>query len=331
MATRPSVLFLIRDKLGDSLIAANVALLFARHYPHWSVSVMIREAYAHALANEPDLRVIPYRSGVGASLRAWWWRVTGRRFDVLGVMRGFGRRTMSLVCRIPARRVIAHDRGLAAVATDIVATEPGDSGEEPHHGPAWRVARAIEATLPEPAMLSFPGLTSRWRATTKRYIAFCPISDERRRNIPAEALEALYVRLQRLHPDREVLVLVREADDLKALERAPAIPVRAFHTMPALIEVLLQSGHFYGTDTGLLHLAMAMGMPCTAFFGPTQPHRVLPAMQPDVVALRTPALGERHCDVKACTNAVCITRAVMTFIGDVAPTETPPRPECPLR
>lgn len=331
MVERPSILFLIRDKLGDSLIAANVALLFARRHPEWAVSVMIRDAYAYPLTHEAELNLIPFRSGLGAQLTVWWWRLSGRRFDALGVMRGFGKRTQSLIRGIPARRVIVHDERLSSVATEIVSVETSSAGNDPHYGPAWRVARALDGNLPAPDRLDFPALARQWNAADKRLVAICPLSDERRRNISAAAIEALCDALRLRHPDREVVVLVRDAGDFTALSRFPNVPVREFRDMPGLIDLFLQCSHYYGTDTGLLHMAAAMGMPCTVFFGPTQPYRVLLPGQPDVTVIREPILGDRHCDIKSCVQPVCIENAVATLTGeDTGKAMLNPPPGCPL-
>jgi ADP-heptose:LPS heptosyltransferase len=328
---RPSVLFLIRDKLGDSLIAANVALLFARRHPEWEVSVMIRDAYAHPLAHEAELNVIPFRTGLGAQLTVWWWRLSGRRYDVLGVLRGFGKRTLSLVRGIPAQRVIVHDERLAAVATEVVSVADASADSDPHYGPAWRVARALDSNLPAPDRLEFPALARRWNEADKRLVAICPLSDEPRRNMSAAAIEALYDALRLRHSDREVVVLTRDAGDLKALARFPSTPIKEFRDIPGLIELFLQCSHYYGTDTGLLHMAAAMGMPCTVFFGPTQPHRVLLPGQPDVAVVRESILGDRHCDIKSCTRPVCIEKAVATLTGtDPDKAMAAPPPGCPL-
>lgn len=332
MAARKQVLFLIRDKLGDSLIAANVALLFARHHPEWRVSVMIRDAYAPMLANESALSVVHYRSGISARLLAAWWRLTGRRYDTLGVMRGFGSRTMALMRAIPARHIVVHDARLASLAHEVARLDPAAMADDPHYGPALRVARTLDADLPAPERLELPGLAARWAAATKRHVVICPLSDEERRNIPAAPMQALYADLQRRHPDQEVLVLVRGEEELRATTRWPGMKIATFRDIPGMISVLLQTSHLYGTDTGMLHLAAAMGMPCRAFFGPTQPHRVLAPGQSNVTYFRDPTLGDRHCDVKSCVSAVCIARAIALSIdgGDHGLPLAPELPDCPL-
>jgi len=330
VAVRKTVLFLIRDKLGDSLIAANVALQFARRRPDWDVAVMIRRAYAFPLAHEPEIEIVPYRSGVQIRLLTWWWWLRRRKFDVLGVMRGFGGRALALIRSIPARRVVVHDGRLATLATEVVGSCE-NPGEDPHYGPAWRVARALDRDLPEPTDLRFPGLIKRWEKAPKRFVAVCPLSDELRRNMPALAIEALCDTLQLRYPDRQVLVLVRQHADLRAYPQPPQVAITEFRTLPRLIELLGQCSHFFGTDTGLLHLAMAMGLPSTVFFGPTQPHRVLPVNQAKIVALRSSALGDRHCDIKSCTSALCIAQAVAIYAAGKETLCEPSTPGCPLK
>jgi heptosyltransferase III len=41
--------------------------------------------------------------------------------------------------------------------------------------------------------------------------------------------------------------------------------------LPALARVLAKSAHHFGHDTGISHLAAAVGVPSTVLFGPTDP------------------------------------------------------------
>lgn len=330
MSKQKSVLFLIRDKMGDSLIAANVALLFAKTNPEWRVSILMREAYSHAIANEERVEVKYYRNGLHAGILAWWWRISRRHFDVLAVLRGYGKRTYSLAKGIPARRKVVHEPFLAELATDCVEMPPSEI-ETPHYEPALRVAQALAPGLVAPARIHFDALASKWKAAPKKFVLICPLSDELRRNIPTLAIDALYERLRESCPDLEVRVLARNEKEILALKQIPRTPVIFFRDIPDLIEILLNTAHYYGTDTGLLHLAAGMGLPCTVFFGPTQPHRVMPLEQPNFVALRAQALGSQHCDLKACTSASCIASVVGDHVGRDLLRELPPAlQECPL-
>lgn len=313
---RQSVLLLIRDKLGDSLIAANVALALAKARPDWAISLLIRSDYAYPLRGEDGVEVIPFKNGIDAMRLVVWWRLSGRKFDKFVVLRGFGTRTRYLIKSIPAKEVIVHDQRLADLADYLAAPASSDNlAEEPHYGPSLRAARALVADLPRPEKIEFAALAHAWRSGKKRFVAICPLSDEPRRNIPTDAIEHLVECLGRKYPGLDVVVLVRRRSDLRVLGRLPDVPFRFFQTLPDLCRILADCISYYGTDTGLLHLAMAMNMPCTVFFGPTQPIRVLPKLQPDTLAIRTAILADKHCNIKSCKNAVCIARAVEEYVA----------------
>ena len=89
---------------------------------------------------------------------------------------------------------------------------------------------------------------------------------------------------------------------------------------------------WYGTDTGLYHLATAIGIPATVFFGPTQPHKIIMPEQTNVRAFRLTALGQLHCEDKSCRRPLCLHAAIATWGNTSCATrldETPPT--CPLR
>jgi ADP-heptose:LPS heptosyltransferase len=223
--------------------------------------------------------------------------------------------------------VVVENEALRAAATRVVAPMPPDF---PLYGPSASVAREISPDFAEPRTMSFPRLAQRWRETPKKYVVLFPMSDEPRKNMPADEVEALYRLLKERHADKEVLVLVRNRREVAMFSRTPQVPLTTFHDVPTLGRFFLQSAAYYGVDTGPMHLALGMGMPCTVFFGPTQPHRVIPVEQADVVALREAVLGRRHCDVTSCTRPVCISRTVARFVGREAKEEEL-LAACPLR
>ena len=73
--------------------------------------------------------------------------------------------------------------------------------------------------------------------------------------------------------------------------------------------------HLYSTDTGLYHLAVAMGVPTTTYYGPTQPWKNAFAAQPDLARVRLAALGGDHCEEKQCRRPVCLANAVALHAG----------------
>jgi hypothetical protein len=153
-------------------------------------------------------------------------------------------------------------------------------------------------------------------------------------------VHALIAALARWHPGCEIRVLVNPADRdaqplLEAGKNAGLLAgahFERFATLSALLDALGRLEHLYATDTGLYHLATAIGIPTTTYFGPTQPWKNAFPAQPDLARVRLAALGGDHCEEKQCREPVCLADAVALHAGTHAGTRvdgTPPR--CLLR
>jgi ADP-heptose:LPS heptosyltransferase len=108
--------------------------------------------------------------------------------------------------------------------------------------------------------------------------------------------------------------------------------LRTFRDLAALVEEYMQLAAWFGTDTGLYHLAAAIGLPATVFFGPTQPHKIVMPGQRNARVFRLAALGDTHCEVKSCVRPLCLHANVALWSHASPMTrldETPP--DCPLR
>lgn len=69
-------------------------------------------------------------------------------------------------------------------------------------------------------------------------------------------------------PDERAL-----ADDIRRLTRLPFKDAAGRGSLRSLLGLLEHAGAFVGSDTGPLHLAAAMGVPCVGLYGPQNPHR----------------------------------------------------------
>jgi hypothetical protein len=153
-------------------------------------------------------------------------------------------------------------------------------------------------------------------------------------------LRALIAALAGWHPGCEIRVLInpvdRDAQPLLEAEKKAGLPAGArferFSNLPTLIEALCRLAHLYSTDTGLYHLAAAIGVPTTTYYGPTQPWKNGFPGQPGLARVRLAALGGDHCEEKQCRQPVCLAQAVALHAGAQAALRvdgTPPR--CLLR
>jgi ADP-heptose:LPS heptosyltransferase len=94
---------------------------------------------------------------------------------------------------------------------------------------------------------------------------------------------------------------------------------RDFPTLEDLFAELARLDHLHATDTGLYHLAAAMGVPLTTYFGPTQPQRNGFPAQPALTRVRIAALGGEHCEEKGCLRPVCLEIPVSLHNGAQPP------------
>jgi len=102
------------------------------------------------------------------------------------------------------------------------------------------------------------------------FLAVHPGSGSATKNWPLENWVSLLEALRKA--GRPVLLVGGEADG-PAIERLrPLATWTAFHRpLPELAALLSRAGRFLGHDSGVTHLAAAVGAPVTALFGPTDP------------------------------------------------------------
>jgi heptosyltransferase-2 len=107
-------------------------------------------------------------------------------------------------------------------------------------------------------------------------LALHPGSGSPRKNWSADKWATIGEEFWRLFPDGEIVLVAGEADGeaLRVLERAwegRRVRWALGLELPALAAVLAECGRFAGHDTGIAHLAAAVGARCFLLFGPTDP------------------------------------------------------------
>ena len=122
-------------------------------------------------------------------------------------------------------------------------------------------------------------------------IAIHPGSGSARKNWPVESWAQLGTRLLAADPARRIVLIGGEADrpTLQTLRAAwgDGALVAQDLALPHLAAVLEKCAVFLGHDSGISHLAAAVGTPCLLLFGPTDPAVWAPA-NPHVSVLRAP-------------------------------------------
>lgn len=324
------ILFLIRGKLGDSLVAFATLNLFLARNPDVEAVLAIRKDYVPLVAGDARARVIPFGSRIELMARLLVERLRGRRFDVLAVLWGFGGIVDSVARLAGAPRRIYLDGRQPRHFPEW----PQPAFDERILDPGWRVLRLLDPELPRPERLDLPALAA--RRAPENTVLIAPVADEFRRSLDAASCAAFVRHVSSRHPGAEIRVMVNPRDTAAAVIEQMALPAGAcllrFGTLAEVVAAFGRAYAWYGVDTGLFHLATAMGLPVTVLFGSSRPLKTLLPRQPDATWLRLAALAADDCFVAACTQPHCLHRLVGILAAE-PPTSTldATLDACPLR
>lgn len=324
------VLFVIRGKLGDTLVAFATVRQYVDAYPGDRVTLLTRAGYADLLGDEKGVRVLGFSSRLGMMALLLKLRLEPA-FDALLVVWAFGGPVKWIGRMVRAERKVYLDSRFSKIYPEFADLSPDRLQSEP----MWRVARIFEPGLPQPVRLRVPSLAAR-RKPDPFVIGIAPLADEPRRSLSPSMLALLVAEISSRHPGLPVRVFVNESDRGCGGLVAAGLPAGAeffhFPQLEDLVRGFADLAHLYCTDTGLYHLAAAMGIPATVFYGPTQPWKNMMPGQSTSKGVRLKALGRDHCEEKSCEAPACIEDAIRGF-GRNAPLgslELTPA-NCPLR
>jgi ADP-heptose:LPS heptosyltransferase len=328
------IAFVIRAKMGDTLIAFASVRHYADLYPEDDITLLVRKDYGELLRSEAGIRIVTFGSRIEMMSKLLWMRMKGESFDVLAILWGYGNPIRRIGKLVKARRKISMDGSFP----EIFPESPPALGYERLVEQSWLVVRVFrpEFSRPEKLCLSIGAGKGKARNSSSGMIAIVPLSAEARKNLDPKALEMLMRQIGKIHPDRKVWIFVNPSDTGSEAILRLALPAYAefkyFQSLRELSRAFEQVCNWYGVDTGLCHLAIGMGIPSTIFFGPTQPEKVLMSAQPKVQWVRAQVLGNLHCEEKSCSTPLCLHRAVAGFSGGEPSTTLLDVPAaCPLR
>jgi ADP-heptose:LPS heptosyltransferase len=320
-------LFVIRGKLGDTLIAYALLSDYAARHRHDEMTLLVRKNYLPLLAHERGIRLVTFGSRAEMIAKLLALRTMRPIFDALAVLWGFGRPMVWIARLVRARRKIYLNSTLAEHFPEF----PTPAEDEYQIDPAWRVLRCLDPELPRMQALHMPGLAA-LRQAPGRAVGLVPFASEPRRDFDPASVAVLAREIALRHPGDPVWIIVNPADARRLGAPPPGAELVTFSTLGELIGRYAQLKAWYGTDTGPYHLAVAMGIPATTFFGPTQPLKNSFPRQPALARVRLAVLGNNHCEEKRCERPLCLHQAVANFSRATCATlmdETPSG--CPLR
>ncbi len=160
---------------------------------------------------------------------------------------------------------------------------------------ARQLARPLERLalyLEDPAAMIVP---REERKIDSSLIAIHPGSGSEAKNWPLDRFVELAVTLLGVERRTCLLIVGGEADEECVARLADCLPPERIvlamkRPLPELASALQNCALFIGHDSGVSHLAAAVGAPCLLLFGPTDPAVWAPA-NPQVRVLRSPNLA----------------------------------------
>jgi heptosyltransferase-2 len=202
----------------------------------------------------------------------------------------FGSFDLVVIYLFDSDRIFATNLARAGVRR-LITGSPKISDAE--HA-AQQLARPLEqiglylndpvATLPLPSR----------RPIAANEIAIHPGSGSETKNWPLESFRELITQLLASDKKNKILLIGGEADANRMAKLRMILPnarVETVENLPLLelVERLRSCRFFLGHDSGVSHLAAAVGTRCLLLFGPTDP-KVWAPLGPNVRVLRSPSL-----------------------------------------
>lgn len=265
-----NILFVTSNRIGDAVLSTGLLSHLVASYPGARITIACGPLPAPLLARAPGVeRVIPLmKRRFALHWLALWAACAGRLWDLVVDLRGSG---LAWLLAAKARRVLSPDRTGAKVHR-VVRLGALFGLETPPAPTLWLApedeAAAARLIPPGPPVLAL-GPTANWLPKVW----------------PAERFAALAHRLAA--PDG-ILPGARFAVFGAADERALALPVIAALPAEQVIDLVgavplpvaaacfRRAALYVGNDSGLTHMAAAVGTPTLALFGPSPPYHYAP-------------------------------------------------------
>lgn len=264
----PSILVVRFGALGDVILTTPLLRAIRRAHPEARITYVTQRAYATLLEPDPAIARMAALER-GESVRALARRLRGARYDHRLDLHG-SLRSLALRCLLPGRwRSWAKRRVRRALLVRLkVDASPSpipiaeryfeaarDLGVTPDGEPAAVFTRPTDAA----AAAALAG--------AKAYVALCPGARHWNKRWPPGHWAAL---AGRLRADGFAVVGLGTADE-RGLLPAPGVR-NGFGTSLGVAAAVLRGARVaVANDSGLMHLATAVGTPVVALFGPTTP------------------------------------------------------------
>lgn len=331
------ILVLKPSSLGDVVQALPVARLLKRHFSSAEIHWWLNREFVPLLEHDPDIsRVIPFDRKRWGSPLGWPGAFTSirelrrERYDWVIDLQGLARSGLVAWLAQGGLTIGLDDpREGAPALYDL--TVPRASFDT--HAVDWYLT--VLRHLGVPVNRDFEWLPrneeaatvidSFWPIAGERWIALQPGARWLNKRWPVAHFTALANRLLTHDPSLRIAVLGGNDDrvlgaEIAARNGARCLDLTGQLSLPGMVEWLRRSAVLVTNDTGPMHVAVALGRPVVALFGPTEPSRTGPYGQlAHVLRFDLPCAPCMksvctHAEPLACLTSLSVDRVFRTVV-----------------
>jgi heptosyltransferase-3 len=256
------VLFIGPTRIGDAVLSSGVLAWMLARWPAARVTVAAGPAAAPFYAEVPRLAelIVLDKRPLGGHWRRLWLRTAGQFWTAIA-----DTRRSAITWLVPAwrRYVMGYERGgrhkVLQASAMVRAREP----LEPQVWLGERQRRAARELIPDGAPVMALAPTANWGGKQWPAERFVALAERLTR--PGASLDGARVAVFAGPGEREAALPV-----LEALPAARRIDLAGQLDLLTAAACLGRADFFAGNDSGLMHLAAAMGVPTLGLFGPSR-------------------------------------------------------------
>lgn len=328
------ILIFRQSSLGDVVLTFPVVACLAETFSGCRIDFVTKAAFVELVQSHPAVRTV-YAFNDNRDFYRLAWVLKRERYDLLvDLQNNIRSRLLGILAspaklvRYPKRRAsreMVVRRAQLKLSVDHTVSAYFSAlrkiGVEKNPAPSF-------LTVPQKAQEFADDLLGKHDMSSKTLIAICPGARHYEKRWPPENFRNVALTLME-RGDIGVILITSAFDD---------IPVRMGIDSPSLIELrddaIINIAAFLSrcriaacNDSGLMHLANAVGVPVLAIFGPTNPRLgfapILPGSQvicDDVFCSPCSVHGEKPCRQprKYCFDnitSLCVSAQLMTMLG----------------
>ena len=253
------ILFVTATRIGDAVLSTGLLSYLVERYPGARLTIAAGPAAAPLFDSVPGLErlIVVEKRRWGAHWLPLYARVAGR-WDIVVDLRGSA---LAWLLLAGVRRVMAKGDANEHRVRQLARLFRLDPPPAPHLWTAPRHERAADALLPPGPPVLAIGPAANWRGKQWRAERFAELAD-------------CLTRRDGLLPGARVAVMAAAHERAQALPLLAAMGDRAIDLVGATdlltaAAIVRRCAMFIGNDTGLMHIAAAIGTPTLGLFGPS--------------------------------------------------------------